>query len=201
MSAAQMVIVPFHGANLEAAEVDGKVWVSVRRMCEALEVDPDAQRKRLADVERSPWACTVMMAVHDTTGRRQDAFCLDLDSVPMWLATIDSSRVASHLREKIVLFQREAAKALRDHFFGVAPKAPTSFLEALRLAADLEEKRIALVAEVAVLAPKARAVRRAPAITTSRAASDCSATLRCRGGLFGNALDVSLDTGADSRSV
>lgn len=155
MSGAQMVTVPFRGANLEAAEADGKVWVSVRRMCEPLEIGFNGQHEKLSDASRAPWAVTRVMRMTGPDGKTYESFCLDLDSVPMWLATIDSSRVAPHLREKIVLFQREAAKALRDHFFGMAPKAPTSFLEALRLAADLEEKRIALVAEVAVLAPKA----------------------------------------------
>jgi phage antirepressor YoqD-like protein len=150
-----MVTVPFHGANLEAAEADGKVWVSVRRMCEPLEIGFNGQHDKLSDVSRAPWACTRVMRVHDTTGREQDAFCLDLDSVPMWLATIDSSRVAPHLREKIVLFQREAAKALRDHFFGLAPVAPRSYLDACKALVVSLEREQALALEVAVLTPKA----------------------------------------------
>jgi hypothetical protein len=43
---------------------------------------------------------------------------IDLDALPMWLATIESSRVAEPAREKLVRYQREAAAVLRDHFLG-----------------------------------------------------------------------------------
>ncbi len=124
VQAAKAELVPFHGGALEAARVGEVVWVSVRRACEALGLDSDSQRKKLSDPVRAPWACTVVMTVHDTTGRNQEAFCLDLDSFPMWLATIDSSRVSEAARPKVILFQREAARALRDHFFGPRVAVP-----------------------------------------------------------------------------
>jgi hypothetical protein len=36
----------------------------------------------------------------------------------MWLATIDTGRVAEHVRPLLVAYQKEAAQVLRDHFFG-----------------------------------------------------------------------------------
>jgi hypothetical protein len=36
----------------------------------------------------------------------------------MWLATIDTNRVAEHARAKLELYQNECAKVLHDHFFG-----------------------------------------------------------------------------------
>jgi len=36
----------------------------------------------------------------------------------MWLATIEDVRVAPDVRPRLILFQREAAQALRDHFLG-----------------------------------------------------------------------------------
>lgn len=151
--------VPFYGSSLEATKVGDKVWVSVRRMCEGIGLDYSGQHQRLSDTSRSPWATTVIVPMYDTMGRVQNAFCLDLDSVPMWLATIDSNRVGVNVLEKVILFQREAANALRDHFFGLPKEAviktPTSFLEALRLAADLEEKRIDLEHQIKALGPKA----------------------------------------------
>lgn len=151
-----MVTVPFHGANLEAAEVDGKVWASVRRMCEAIGIDYSGQHQKLSDQARCPWACVGVIPMHDTSGRKQDAFCIEVDSVAMWLATIDPSRVAEHIREKIVLFQCEAAKALRDHFFGVAkpPALPTRTEFARMLLAE-SERADRLEAANLLLAPKA----------------------------------------------
>lgn len=43
---------------------------------------------------------------------------LHLDALPMWLATIEPSRVAAEARPRLERFQLECAKALRDHFFG-----------------------------------------------------------------------------------
>lgn len=137
-------LVPFHGATLEAVKVDETVWVSVRRMCEALGLDAEGQRQKLSNPDRAPWAVTFVTKVHDASGRNQDAFCIDLESVPMWLATIDTSRVTEEVRPKIVLYQREAAKALRDWFFGAKPMTRT---EALRIALEASERADQLEAE------------------------------------------------------
>lgn len=140
----------FHGTELQAIQRDTTVWVSVRRVCDALGLDTSSQQQRLTG---SSWACVGMMPMHDTTGRMQDAFCVDLDGLPMWLATLDVSRVSERLREKITLFQREAAKALRQHFFGqpkasMVPVVPTTLVEALRMAANVEEQRLSLVMQL-----------------------------------------------------
>lgn len=139
-------LVPFHGSMLEAGKADGKVWVIVRRVCEAIEIGFTGQHDRLSNPARAPWACIRVMRMHDATGREQDVFCIDMDSVPMWLATINASRVAPHLREKLVLFQKEAAKVLRDHFLGKASfAAPTDDVGALKVALRLAEKNARLV--------------------------------------------------------
>jgi phage antirepressor YoqD-like protein len=117
-------LVPFHGSMLEAGKADDRVWVNVRRMCKGLELDYSGQHQRLSRPASCPWATVGMMPMVAEDGKIREVFCIDLDSVPMWLATIDASRVAPHLREKLVLFQREAAKVLRDHFLGKAPPAP-----------------------------------------------------------------------------
>jgi P22_AR N-terminal domain len=117
-----VVTIDFHGDQLQAIQHDDKVWVVLRRCCESLGIDTDSQRKRLADRERSPWACTVIMTVHDATGRLQEAFLIDLDTLLMWLATIDGSRVSEEKRPKILLYQVKCAKALRDHFLGKPEK-------------------------------------------------------------------------------
>lgn len=48
----------------------------------------------------------------------REVFCIDLDSLPMWLATIDDGKVAASLRPRLIDFQRECARVLRDHFLG-----------------------------------------------------------------------------------
>lgn len=139
-----LIRVDFHGDVIDCLEENGKVWVSIRRVCESLSIDFARQLKKL---KAKAWACVDLKAIHDTTGREQDAAMLDLDSLPMWLATIESSRVAEAVRPKLVEYQKECARVLRDHFFGKAKEAePIDPLEAnlaiLRVLATNTEEQI-----------------------------------------------------------
>jgi hypothetical protein len=109
-------VVHFHDDVIQAVRGEGEtVWVVVRRVCEALGVDDFTQGRKL---KGKPWACTSMMLAHDSSGREQVLFCLSLDSLPMWLATIQLSKVKPEARQKLAAYQRECARVLRDHFFG-----------------------------------------------------------------------------------
>jgi hypothetical protein len=109
----QLVKVDFHGDQLDCVEQDGKVWVSVRRVCDSLGI---AHQRQLHKLKGKPWACVTIMVTHDSGGREQEISMLDLDSLPMWLATIEPSRVAEAVRPKLVDYQKECARVLRDHF-------------------------------------------------------------------------------------
>jgi len=116
--------IDFHGVTIEALPPngDGKVWISVRRVCDALGVDPDSQRVKLATKE---WACTVLITVQlPGDAQARAVYCIDLDSLPMWLATIEASRVKPAVRPLLLAFQKECARVLRDHFFGVPVARP-----------------------------------------------------------------------------
>ena len=62
--------------------LDGEGYVVVRRMCEALGLDDDAQRVKL---QKSPWATTLIIKAVAEDGRNRELFCLHVKSVPMWL--------------------------------------------------------------------------------------------------------------------
>jgi hypothetical protein len=110
----EMLPVEFHGDTIDAVFHNGRVWVSLRRLCESLGIDADSQRVKLRE---KPWARTVIITVRDANGRQQQTFCIDLDTLPMWLATIDVGRVAEDVRGKLTAYQCEAADALRRYFF------------------------------------------------------------------------------------
>jgi hypothetical protein len=124
MRSNSIVKVEFRGGELEAVKKDGKVWVSVRRVCEALGIDVESQRKKLKDEARAPWAVTVMMTATGPDGKNYQTFMIDLDSFPMWLGTIDASRVREEIRPMLITYQKEAAIVLRDHFFGKRTETP-----------------------------------------------------------------------------
>jgi phage antirepressor YoqD-like protein len=159
----------FHGTELVVIPTDEGLFVSVKRVCEALGIDPKTQREKL---QAAPWAVGGLIPSTGTDGKRYEMFAVHLDTLPMWLAGIDAGRVAEHVRPVLVLFQKEAARALRDHFLRpksdpVAALLKKSPAELLQLAADLaregelaKQRASAAEAEIAVLAPKAEVADR-----------------------------------------
>jgi hypothetical protein len=109
-----LVQVEFHGDTIEAIFHKGKVWAGLKRLCESLGVDFAGQFTKL---RQKPWARIEMISIRDSAGRKQETCCVDLDTLPMWLATIDAGRVAESIRPKLEAFQCEAADALRQYFF------------------------------------------------------------------------------------
>lgn len=114
----EITTIRFDGDNLQTVREGEAVWVVVKRVCEALGVDRNGQQQRLQDAERAPWAVGCMMHLTGSDGKTYEMFCVDLDTLPMWLATIDVGRVKPEAREKLIAYQKECARVLRDHFFG-----------------------------------------------------------------------------------
>lgn len=144
----------FHGDTLDVVHLpDGDVGVSLRRLCEVVPVDPDAQAKRLAREagKGARWACTFKMAVHDESGRNQEMLVLPRRSIPMFAATISLGHVREDLRPgiaaKLALLQDECAEVLADHFLGRRGTAPVLGAEQI---AQLVATASARAAELAV---------------------------------------------------
>jgi hypothetical protein len=109
-----LVRVPFHGDELLAVQDDSGVWVSVRRVCENLGLQRQRQQEKLA---AKAWARTSLMkGPVAADGKNREQMMVHLDSLPMWLATIDAGRVAHDVRPKVERYQLEAARVLAEHF-------------------------------------------------------------------------------------
>jgi phage antirepressor YoqD-like protein len=113
-------------------------------MCEVLGIDAKSQREKL---QNSSWACGVMIPSHDTTGRKQELFCLPVKSVPMWLAGIDAGRVSESVRSRLERFQKDAADALYRWAMGGAPQTlermTLTVIEAYRDKCAEQERQLA----------------------------------------------------------
>jgi len=109
-------LVPFHGDFIEATKTpDGRVLASIKRCCESLGVDYSTQ---LLKLKRSPWATVGIIPTVAGDGKRCQQVTVDLDSLPMWMATIHSSKVADAVRPKLLAYQMEAKEVLAVYFFG-----------------------------------------------------------------------------------
>ncbi|WP_230872114.1 phage antirepressor N-terminal domain-containing protein [Mycobacterium canetti] len=155
---ADLMAVPVPGTDvpMHASIVGDEPFVALKPMCEAIGIDVDTQRRKLDQAE---WARTVLMTVHDSTGRLQRMVGVHADCIPMWLATITSSRVAEHARPILTAYQREAARALRDYFYrGVAvQQSSMNQLDVLRAAIDQIEATQRDAAEAKALAERTEA--------------------------------------------
>jgi hypothetical protein len=129
----RLSVVRFDGDELQVVgESREDAWVVLRPACEALGLDDEGQRQRLL---RSAWATACMTQAVAQDGKNRELFCIHLDTVPMWLATIETGRVRPEAREKLIRYQREAARVLADHFLGRRPSlalpSPQAFAAAV----------------------------------------------------------------------
>ncbi|GAC71091.1 phage antirepressor N-terminal domain-containing protein [Gordonia soli] len=111
-----LVSIEFHGDTLYVAEIDDKVHVILRPAYEAIGVGADQQ---IANLQRQPWATTSVTRVVAGDGKVRNMITADLRSFLMSLATIPASRVAEHVRPKLIDYQREVADVIEAHFTGV----------------------------------------------------------------------------------
>ncbi len=117
-----LIPVPFHGTALHAVMHDGKPYVSVRSICEALSVDVQAQHRR---IQRHPVLSqgVAVMATVAEDGKPREMVCLPLDLLNGWLFGITAARVRDAAkRERLVQYQRECFEVLARHF-GATPVA------------------------------------------------------------------------------
>ncbi|NKS42258.1 phage antirepressor [Rhodococcus hoagii] len=125
------ITVPGTDVPILAATVDGKPFVPLKPMCQTLGMDVDSQRRKLATAD---WAVTALITATGADGKTYEMVALDADHIPMWLATIQPSRVSESARPTLKAFQREAAGALRDYFYkggAINPKATEHQVNAL----------------------------------------------------------------------
>jgi hypothetical protein len=105
----------FHGDELSLVRQGADLFVVVKRVCESLAIDESGQRQKL---KSKAWAVTELISATGPDGKIYQSFAIHLDSLPMWLATIEPSRVSEAIRPKLERYQLECARVLRDHFLG-----------------------------------------------------------------------------------
>ena len=156
--------VPFHQDAIHCVR-DGQredFRVILKPTCEALGLEYTGQLQRL---KRMSWAKLGMIPI-PSAGGSQEVVAISIETFGMWLVTIDASRLKDQAtRCKIDLYQCEAAKTLRRHFFGPPPAAPGSIAPAgdptlmmLDIIREGHLRQLATEREVAALGDRTTAV-------------------------------------------
>ena len=94
---------------------DSQIYVSIRHMCQALDLDPNGQNQRInrhTVLSDGKGVCKI-----HTPGGQQRVQMLRADLVPLWLTTVSIKSIKDDdTRKKLERFQRKAAQILWDAF-------------------------------------------------------------------------------------
>lgn len=109
-----IVRIPFHGDEVLTVEQDGRPFLILRPILEAIGVDPASQVRKL---NRRSWACVGQVTAQvpgDAQSRIHTA--VDLRTFLMLLATIDENQVRPEIRQKLVDYQSEIADVIEAYW-------------------------------------------------------------------------------------
>lgn len=113
--------IEFYGETLIAVrDTQGRIWLPIRRLCEAIGVNLQGQLDR---VERDPVLREEVQSVSVTLtdGRAFEMSCLPLKYVRAWLFGINAGRVRPEVKDKLIHYQREVIEIIDRHFSRPVP--------------------------------------------------------------------------------
>lgn len=116
--------VEFYGDAIVAVRAnDGTVYIPVRPVCELLDLNFDAQRRRInRDAVLSEEVMSVVVTTTDIDPsnkrpRTSEMLALPLDYISGFLFGINASRVKEEVRDRLIRYQRECYKVLAEAFY------------------------------------------------------------------------------------
>lgn len=105
----QLFPVPFHGDTVVLASHDNEPYVVMKPVCENIGVNWEPQFAKLKKKFRS---VITMIVTTGGDGKQYEMLALHLRKFPAWVYSIEPSRVAPDLREKVVRYQDECDEVL-----------------------------------------------------------------------------------------
>lgn len=110
-----LATIDFHGDDLVIVELDGKPYIVLKPVFEAIGLQAHQQ---IANLQEQAWATTRVTRVVAADGKSRNMIAADVRSFLMHLATIPVARVAEHVRPKLIDYQCEVADVIEAHFSG-----------------------------------------------------------------------------------
>ncbi len=134
-------LVKFADRDLIAVKESENVYVALKPICEALEIDWQAQHKAVMKDEVLK-SVVSQMETTGADGKTYQMVCLPLDYLNGWLFRINAAHFAEGKRSLIVRYQRECYRVLAEHFQGGRAEAAvaSAVMERIR-AAELADRR------------------------------------------------------------
>ena len=112
----QQTIAIINGVEISAvSDENGKIFVPVKPICDAIGVAYQTQHLKLQDHEiLAPTITLRVMVAAD--GKKREMVCLPLEFVYGWIFTINAKNVSEGAHDKVLRYQLECYKALYNHF-------------------------------------------------------------------------------------
>ena len=125
----QVKEVRFNGERITAIRESGKIYVSVKNVCNNLGMNIKqykAQKLKLRNDELL--MVGIKLYPRDTGFGIKETMLLELDYLPIWLAKINPSRFSEELKKQLIEYQLKAKDVLADEFLGkrTLPEVQTS---------------------------------------------------------------------------
>lgn len=148
--------VDFHGQALTVVSRDDQPYVAMRPVVDGMGLDWASQYRKFMD-DGARWG--VVMMTTPSQGGEQTALCLPLRKLTGWLMTLQPSRMAPEVADKVLVYQAECDDALWDYWSkgaAVNPRVEMTkaelFLMQAQAMVDAERKAAAAEAKANALA-------------------------------------------------
>jgi len=89
-------------------EKEGKSWVALKPLCEALGVSRQKQQEKILKSEFVRWNHMVL----PSQGGDQTMLCIEIDCVGEWIFGISPNKVKPEIKERLMLFRRKLQAVL-----------------------------------------------------------------------------------------
>ena len=121
MTRTAITTIPFHGANIlvRAGDTPETTMVAMKPVVEGIGLSWQGQHEKI--VKHPVLSQGIKEILIPSAGGEQAMTALPLNRLHFWLATLQPNKIKdSEIRDRVIVYQIEAADVLFDHFFGRA---------------------------------------------------------------------------------
>lgn len=125
----QVKEVRFNGERITAIRESGKIYVSVKNVCNNLGMNENQFKTQRDKINNDEFLKVGRkFSPVDTGFGIKETMLLELDYLPIWLAKINPSRFSEELKKQLIEYQLKAKDVLADEFLGkrTLPEAQTN---------------------------------------------------------------------------
>lgn len=111
--------VDFQGQQILSVIENNKIYVSVKSICNNLEMSKDQKRNQRAKLLKDELLKLGLKFTPANTGFGiKDVLMIELDYLPIWLAKINPAKFDNELKSKLMIYQLKAKDVLAETFLG-----------------------------------------------------------------------------------